>query len=156
MELAVAIVVAGIVSLFAIGIISMNARVFHQVESNTISHWDLRKSMRLLRTDIKMIRPQQIDANLTLNSGGSLLVFQDLNGNTITWQRSGGDHLQKKINGGSWLTLLSYMQQNPFRYLDQNLNVTTNMNNLAFIEVTLDTQRDGQTITLQDRFYVRN
>jgi len=154
-ELVISIVILGIISLVSYGVIALNARTFNSVRDNTLANWDVRRAMQILRHDIQEIRPQNLISEADGSLSGARLRFTSLDGNTITYRKD-GEYLQRRVNLQDWLTLVSGIQQNPFQYLNISSNSTNNKNNVVFIKVTLESVQGSKTVTLEDKFYVRN
>jgi len=155
LELVITIVIFGIISLFSLGVIAVNARTIVSVRGATTDNWDVRKAMQMLREDVQEIRPQ----NLFYNNNGNLparrLKFTALDGTVITYRKQ-GDLFQRRAGSQPWVELLNTMTTNPFSYLDINSNSTNNRNDVVFIQVSIQAAGNVRTITLEDKFYVRN
>ncbi|HGY55826.1 MAG TPA: type II secretion system protein [Caldithrix abyssi] len=156
LELVVVIAILGIFALISLSMVQMTSTTFQQVQANTIASWDVRTALRLLREDVKQIKPSYIDASATFGASGNKLVFTTVNAQQISWRKTTGGQLQRRVNSGNWLPVLTNLQSSPFIFLDKNLNVTAQTNNLVYIDVLLNVTQNGQQITVQDRFYVRN
>jgi len=149
LELVVALSIMGIVAGVVIGVVAINARTANLVSSRTLARYDIRDAFQALRDDIQQISPGNI-----IYDGGNLnshrLEFNDMDGNNILYLYSSGSVTR---NGTA---ILSNVQQNPFSYLDQNLNITNVRENVLYIDVDLQVTYGNETVTLGDRFYVRN
>jgi len=156
MELVVSIVVLGILSLVGYGIIVLNARTFNSIKDNTVSHWDIRRAMQILRQDIQEIRPDNIIPPIKGQLSASELQFKALDGKVIYWRLNSSDILQRKVDTQPWMTFLEKVQTAPFSYLDIKGRVTNNKSKVVFIKVDLNTLNANKNVTLSDKFYVRN
>jgi hypothetical protein len=139
----------GIISGVVISVLAMNARTVNMVSNQTLARYDIRDAMQILREDI-----QQIDPSNIIYDGGNLnsdhLEFNDIDGNHILYAYSANTITR---NGTA---ILANVQTDPFTYLDQNLNVTNIRENVLYIDVDLQVNYASQTVTIGDRFYVRN
>ncbi|GEM_PF-4623078 len=150
-EVVVTIIILGILSLFGYGIVALNARTFSTVQQNTVARWDLRTAMRIVKNDLKMIDPQYISGSLAADQ----IEFTGGDGHVYRYNVNSGN-LQRKVDSGSWSTILSHVTSDPFAYEDQNQNTTNNKNDLVYIVIHLVTTTNGRTTTLTEKIYVRN
>lgn len=155
MEMVVTITIMGILFSIAFGVIVMQAQTTSRVMNSTNARWDVRKAMEIIRNDIQELDPSRIFGLNRGRNAGRRLFFRDENGVQIRYIRS-GTRLRRREGGGGWSVLLNDVQQNPFRYLDIDLNVTGNEEDVRYIEVNLVIETEGITTALEDMFYVRN
>ena len=134
LEVIITMIVIGILSTVAIGIISICAESVSRVSNSSRGQGDLRKVMSIIRSDFQKINPSKIFSD---RMDDYRIFFEDIDGNEIRY-RVKNSMLQRRVNNNSWLTLLTDVQQKPFTYLDQNLNSTTNPLNVKFINVFLE------------------
>lgn len=156
MELVVAMAIMGILIVVSYGVIAMNAATFNVVETSTVQRWDVRKAMQMLRHECQMIDRQKFGPIGHHGKKSNRLVFTTLDGDRIVYRRNSSSILQRKANSGAWTNLVDELTVKPFRFLDVNLNPTSTLNDVAFVEVELSRTEAGQTFTLLERFYVRN
>ncbi len=155
LELVTTITIMGILFSIAFGIIVLHARATATITNSTNARWELRKVMDIIRNDIQKMDPTQIFGLNMGQNAGMKLFFRDENGVQIRYMKN-GNMLRKSEGGGGWNVLLNDVQQNPFRYLDIDLNETGNADEVRYIEVNLVIETEGITTTLEDMFYVRN
>jgi prepilin-type N-terminal cleavage/methylation domain-containing protein len=151
-EIIITIIIIGIVSSVAIGIVSICAESISRVSNSSRGQSDLRMVMRIIRSDFQKIKASKIDSDHMDNDE---LFFKDIDGNDVNYQLT-NSALQRQVNNNSWQTILTNVQQNPFTYLNQNLSSTTNRLNVKFINVSLEVNYNGNVKSLNDRFYLRN
>jgi len=155
LEMVIALVILGIITLATMGIISVNARTFNSVKNTTAANWDLRKTLHAIRQDVQQISPPNLIYENNGQFSSAKLNFTDRNGTAVSYERS-SNIFRRKVGAQAWVELLTTMNKDPFSFLDINSNPTNNRNNVAFIEVSLQIPGDTQDITMDDKFYVRN
>ncbi len=155
LELVFAIAIFGILSLVCMGIIAVNARTIISVRGATTANWDVRKTMQMLRKDIQEIHPQNLIYGNNGQFSAAKLDFTALNGTIISYERQ-ANLFRRRAGQQAWVDLITEMNTDPFSFLDINSGQTANRNNVAFIQVSLQTSAANRNITLVDKFYVRN
>jgi len=152
-ELVVSIVILGILSVLTYGIVAMNARTFKTVSDNTTAQWELRQTMSRIKRDLQMLEPALILGTGKLSS--QALSFKTVDGHTMRFRRK-GSQFERRWDTGGWQVLLKNLRQDPFVYLDKDLNSTTDKQKLNYINIRLAVLLNGKTVTLNEKVYVRN
>jgi len=156
LEMVVGISIMGTLMLIAFGTFMLSAQTASRLMTETDLRWEVRKTMELMRNDIQ----RSSMAHYMEESNGKLsstrLRFTDLSGTFIQYQRLNTQVLRRKNGGNDWSTLLTGVAANSFAYFDADLNSVDERDDTSFIEVTLTVTNNNMTVTLRDRFYVRN
>jgi competence protein ComGF len=145
MEAVLVIVIITILSIVVVDIIYLQAVNFNQVFNRSLLLGEWRKALGQMRVDVQEIDP----VNITTMTGNRL-TFNNFDGQTIDYEYS------SNILSRNGAKVAEWVQSDPFQYLDNNQNVTTNSDSLTFIRVTLDFDRNGKTIQLSELLYLRN
>ena len=169
-ELIAVIIILGVILGIAYGVILLNARTFQYLSDTIVTRWDMRKAMDILRNDLQELDAKNIfGPSLSLHSG-SKLYFKDIDGHQVRYRYLNKMLLRKSTGWGhghhhgfgfgmfgGWDVLLKNLEKPPFRFLDRDMNVTSNINKLAYIKVTFVVNNNGKApIYMENLFYLRN
>ncbi len=152
-ELVVSMVILGILSVLTYGIVAMNAQTFKIVGDNTTAQWDLRQTLSRIKRDLQMMEPHRIIGTGKLSS--KTLAFKTTDGHTLRFRRK-ANLFERRWDTEGWQVLLKNLQQDPFIYLDKDLNKTTDKKKLDYIHIRLAVLLNGKTVTLNEKVYIRN
>jgi len=145
MEAVLVILIITILSAVVIDIIYLQAVNFNKVFDRSLLLGEWRKTLGQMRQDLQEIDPSNIKV-----MNNARLTFSDFDGSTIDYAYT-PDMLTR--NGTK---LAGWIKSDPFQYLDESQNVTTISDSLTFIRVTLDFDRNGNTMQLSELLYIRN
>jgi len=152
-ELVIAIVILGIVSVLTCGIVVMNAQTFRTVTDNTVSRWDLRETLNKLKYDLREINPMNVLVKGKLS--GDALAFKTVDGHVLQF-RVINNNLVRKYDTGGWEVLIENLKADPFVYLDRKLNTTNKKSELQYIDIHLKIQKNNKDVDLHEIVYVHN
>jgi len=145
MELVMVMVIITILSVVVVDIIYMQAANFNQVFDRTILLGEWRKTLAQMRVDLQELATDNIS-----EMENSRLTFINFDGEEIDYEYKSNTLSRNGTKVAEWV------QSNPFQYLDDDQNVTTDSDSLNFIRVTLDFNRNGKTMQLSEVLYIRN
>jgi len=145
MELVMVMVIITILSVVVVDIIYMQAANFNQVFDRTILLGEWRKTLAQMRVDLQELATDNIS-----EMENSRLTFINFDGEEIDYEYKSNTLSRNGTKVAEWV------QSNPFQYLDDEQNVTTDSDSLNFIRVTLDFNRNGKTMQLSEVLYIRN
>lgn len=146
LELIVVISVFGIIAGLAIGIISLNGQTIQRVYSKSLGRSELRKTLKIMRVDF-----QKLSSDSLLHTDSTQIAFYDLNNNYINYHMVGSLLLRNSQ------VLLRNVQETPFTYRDADYAVIqTGSTPVAYVQVNLVVNINGQVQRISDVFYVRN
>ena len=145
MELVLVITITIVLSVVVVDIIYLQAVSFNKTFNRSLLLGEWRKTLGQMRQDL-----QEIDPNNIKVMNNDRLTFSDFDGQTIDYAYT-PDVLTR--NGTK---LADWVKSDPFQYLDESQNVTAISDSLTFIRVTLDFDRNGNTVQLSELLYIRN
>lgn len=146
LELIVVISVFGIIAGLAIGIISLNGQTIQRVYTNSLGRSELRKAVKMMRVDF-----QKLSSDSLLHTDSTRIAFYDLDNNYINYHMVGALLLRNSE------VLLRNVQENPFTYRDADYAVIhMGGTPVAYVQVNLAVNINGQVQRISDVFYVRN
>lgn len=145
MELVMVMIIIVILSVVVVDIIYLQAVNFDQVFNRSVLLSEWRKALAQLRIDVQELAP----GNVT-NMEGYRLTFYNFDGQTIDYEFKSNELSRNGVTVAKWV------QSDPFKYLDNDEEVTTDSDSLNFIQVTLDFNRDGKKMQLSEVLYIRN
>ena len=144
-ELVIAIVITGIFASVIIGIVGQHSQSFAKIFNQSVIMSEGRKAMNRLRIDLQNLSPDSISI-----MHPDLLKFNDINGNTITYNYS-----QDKLSRNDKV-IANFLQSATFTYLDKSKNETDDSQNLCYIKVNLIFKRNQETFKIEELIYARN
>ncbi len=154
-EIVVVLIIIGIVSSIAYGVILMNAGTFRRLSDELTVRWDLRKALQIMRQDFSQIDPDNIFGFSKGKSANFKLFFKDVNGNKIFYTYQNG-MLRRRQNTKKSEIIISNLKQTPIELLDSQFTLTKNKKDIAFIRVNLVVEINGKKRSLSDTFFLRN
>jgi len=78
-------------------------------------------------------------------------------GEQITFRKTVGGALQRQEGAGeTWNTIISHVQNNPFSFLDENLDPAVSLAEIVYIQIELTVEINGESSELQTMFFARN
>ncbi|NOX88115.1 MAG: type II secretion system protein [Calditrichaeota bacterium] len=154
-ELITVIVLIGIISGIAYGVILLNARTFKTLSDQISTRWDVRKALDILREDLQELEPKKIFALSKGKNAGKKLFFKNREGDNIRYLLS-NKQLKRRFGSKKWDVLLNSVQEAPFEFLDGSMNPTTKKDEIAYIRVKLVVDNGNDKISMSDLFFLRN
>lgn len=145
MEVVIVIVVVAIFSVVVADIIYLQVANFSQVFNRAILLAEWRKTMAQMRVDVQEIDPH----NITMMKNNRL-TFNNFDGQIIDYE-----YISNILNRNG-VKVAEWVQSDPFQYLDDNQNITTDSDSLNFIRITLDLSREGKAVQVSELLYIRN
>lgn len=145
MEVVVAFAVIVILSVVVADIIYLQATNFNQVFNRAILLAEWRKTLAQLRVDV-----QEIDTDNISTMKNNRLTFNNFDGENIDYEYSSNILNRNGVKVAEWV------QSDPFQYLDDDQNVTTDADSLNFIRVSMNLSRNGKNVKLSELLYIRN
>ena len=144
-ELAVVLVILGIVSVFAVTIMHNQATTFSKVFVNSDLMSDGRNVVEILRKDLHGLSPDSISTMTTGN-----LVFTKTDGSNITYSM----YANALSRNGS--VLAENLSTDPFSYLNAAQLATASTADLVFVSLNLQFQSSSESLVLQELIFLRN
>ncbi len=146
MELIISMIIMGIVLSFSVGIIALNGEAVKRIYTQSSGSSEIRNALRQMRADI-----QKMSADSILHALPDRLAFYDIDGNYINYHIINDKLLRNNQ------TMLDNLNQTPFVYRDADFQpISSPVNAIQFVEVTLTFSKNEQTFRYTDVFYVRN
>ena len=159
-ELLVAMVISLVVMSGIYSAYSSQQKAHEMTEQVTTVQQNLRVGMYFLEQDIRMAGYDP--------TGSTLFGFTGANANTTTFTMDtdrdgvldGNETFTYSLVSGdlmrSGTTLVEYISGVTLAYLDEDGNITGNMNNIRSIGITMSGLRGGHNRTVQTRIHCRN
>jgi len=156
LELVIVISLLGLLSLFTFGLLGLNAQTFNTVMDRTVSRWEPRKAIGLLRNELQGIDQSGLQAICLTGSGAYLRYLNDA-GQQITFRKTAAGALQRQEGAGAaWNTIITHVRNNPFTFLDENLDPAVTLAGIVYIGVELNVEINEENSEFQALFFLRN
>ncbi len=154
-EMIVVLIIIGLISSIAYGVILLNAGTFKTLSTEISKRWELRNAIRIMRQDFSQIDPANIFGFSKNTKAQKKIFFKDIYGNRIFYQFNKGS-IRRKKNSEKWEILATGLKIPPFLLLDSKLAPTKNKDDVAFIKIQLIAEVNGKIRKIEDTFYLRN
>lgn len=145
MELVVTMILMGIIGTIVFTIMANQSMTFNRVFNQTDAIFDARKTMGILRTDIRNLDVENISK---MESGD--LQFNDDSGNLVKYEVSDGSLLR---NGTS---ILDDLNENPFTFLNSDKDATGSTDSVRFFQIKLSVTRNNESVLVEEMIFARN
>jgi len=146
-EVILSVVLVGIVTSLALGILHTQARTYSQIYNRSLMTFEARNALRLLRSEIRSMNPNNIS---TLSAG--TLEFTDVQNNTVLYNYKEQDKELIRNNQ----VILKNLTAAPFQYLDKDQNVTEQKSEVRFVKINLQLAAGNESAQMEELIYVRN
>lgn len=158
-EIIITIVVVGIIASLAAMIILQGVRAYSDERSRSDVHYQARLAMERMAREARMVR--SCSAISGPANPSATLSFTDINGNAVSYTVNAGTGVLSR-GAGADLLATGITSAQPFRFLDQNGNVTTACSvptaptDIWFIEISLMDTQNSETLQMRTRVHPRN